>query len=112
MDYMRILPDSVRTELLRPKLTKDGLEITIKFFSTIKGEVTHEFKTFNLSISNVGVDVHIGDLTDVYECVDLWMQSNPRLTKNEALKNLALDIESLYDRSVALEFKKHVDGKW
>jgi hypothetical protein len=40
------------------------------------------------------------------------MESNPRLTKNDALKNLFLDIEDLYDGSVALEFKKCVDGKW
>ena len=109
---MRILPDSVRSELLPLKRTDDGLEITIKFFITIQGEVTHEFKTFNLSISNVGVDVLIGDLTDVYECVDLWMQSNPRLTKSKALEVLSLDIEDLYDKSAALEFKKCVDGKW
>ncbi|PZU92459.1 MAG: hypothetical protein DCE90_18215 [Pseudanabaena sp.] len=109
---MRELPDSVRTELLTPKRTDDGLEITIKYFIAIKGEVTHEFKTFNLSISNVGSDFHIGDLTGVYECVDLWMQSNSRLTKNEALKALSLYIEDLYDQSTALEFKKCVDGKW
>lgn len=100
---MKILPDSVTTDL-HSKRSKDGLEITIKLVSAIKGEVTHELKTFNLSIFNVGLDAQIGDLTDVYECVELWLQSNPRLTKNEALKALSLNIEDLYDRSAALEF--------
>jgi hypothetical protein len=106
---MRLLPDSVKIDLLPPKRTDDGLELTMRVVSTTKGEVTHELKTFTLSISKVGLDVQIGDLTGVYECVALWMQDNPRLTKNEALKVLSLDIENLYDRSVALEFEKRVD---
>ena len=109
---MKQLPDSVRTESPYLKKTDDGFEIIMKTFITKKGEVTHELKTFTLAVSNVGLNIQIGDLAGVYKCVDLWMESNPRLTKNDALKNLFLDIEDLYDGSVALEFKKCVDGKW
>jgi hypothetical protein len=109
---MEILPDSVRLESPQLKRTDNGLEITMQFIRTIEGEVIHEFKTFSLSISNGGVDVHMGDLGGVYECVDLWMQNYPSLTKNGALKSLFLGIEDRYARSVALEFKRRVDGKW
>ena len=109
---MTQLPDSVRMESPYLKKTDDGLEIIMKTIITKKGEVTHKLKTFTLSVSNVGLSVQIGDLAGVYECVDLWMESNPRLTKNDALKNLSLDIEDLYNGSMALEFKKCVDGKW
>ena len=109
---MTLLPNDVRMESPCLKRTDDGLEITMKTFITTKGEVIHELKTFTLSVSNVGLNVQIGDLAGVNECVDLWIKSNPRLTKNEALRVLSVDIEDLYDQTVALEFKKRVDGKW
>lgn len=97
--------------------TDDGnLKMSIETRRSISGGVGLETdlseEVFYLSFFKGEPETEIGDLTGIYDFKDAYIKIYPSKSETDVFKFIEKDIAERYGNSVALNFKKLVNGLW